>query len=74
MAIDDLHSGSAHHHYDLHDKIVVTEGGKIAIAVIALVTFLFAGLAVSQLMKEERALHNSWRNPLPHSSESRKDQ
>jgi hypothetical protein len=70
MAIDDLHSGAAHHHYDaLLEKVEITEGGKVALVVIVLVTFIFAAVAVTKLLKEERDSHNLRINPLPQSEQ-----
>lgn len=70
MAIDDLHSGSTHHHYEFlrHPKDI-TQSGMVAMALLALLTFVFAAFVVFKILNDERAAHTKRLNPLPAFSE-----
>lgn len=72
MAIDDLYSGSTHHHYDFHrNPEEITQVGKVAMAMIALFTFVFAVFVSCKMLNEERAVHSRRQNPLPSYLEKR---
>lgn len=55
MAIDDIHSGSAHHYY-AHDStdVSINEQGKVIVGVFVVVTVILLILVGYQLEKKER--------------------